>query len=152
MKRALFFLAAVAFSQTKPSPTLPEGPGKALVEKMCKGCHGLENVVRSRRTRDRWTEIVDDMVARGAKGTDSEADEVIEYLSTHFGAETVAKVNVNKAGAADLTSALGISAADAETIVRYRADYGTFKSIQDLMKVPCIDAKKIESNRDHVEF
>ena len=152
MKLLLFGVAALAFSQTKPSPTLPEGPGKAVVEKMCKGCHGLENVVRSRRTKDKWSDIVDDMIARGAKGTDSEADEVIEYLSTHFGADAVQKVNVNKAGAPDLTSALGISATDAETIVRYRADHGSFKSIQELMKVPGIDAKKIENNRDRVEF
>jgi competence protein ComEA len=147
MKVLPFALVAVAFAQT-----LPEGPGKVVVERMCKGCHGLENVVRSRRTRDRWTEIVDDMVARGAKGTDSEADEVIEYLSTHFGAVAEAKVNVNKAAAADLNSALGISTADADAIVHYRADHGRFKSIQDLMKVPGIDAKKIESSRDRVEF
>ena len=152
MKLLLFGVAVLAFSQTKPSPTLPEGPGKAVVEKMCKGCHGLENVVRSRRTKDKWSDIVDDMIARGAKGTDSEADEVIEYLSTHFGADAVQKVNVNKAGAPDLTSALDISAADAGTIVRYRADHGSFKSIQELMKVPGIDAKKIENNRDRVEF
>jgi len=152
MKLALFGLAAVAFVQTLSSQTLPDGPGKAVVERMCKGCHGLENVVRSRRTRDRWTEIVDDMVARGAKGTDSEADEVIEYLSTHFGADAVQKVNVNKAGAPELASALDISAPDANTIVRYREDHGSFKSIQDLMKVPGIDAKRIESNRDRVEF
>jgi competence protein ComEA len=152
MKLLLFGLAALAFSQTKPSPTLPEGPGKAVVEKMCKGCHGLENVVRSRRTKDKWSDIVDEMIARGAKGTDSEADEVVDYLSTHFGAEAVQKVNVNKAAAPELTSALDISAADANTIVRYRADHGSFKAIQDLMKVPGIDAKKIESNRDRVEF
>jgi len=77
---------------------------------------------------------------------------VIEYLSTHFGADAVQKVNVNKAGAPDLASALDISAADAGTIVRYRADHGSFKSIQELMKVPGIDAKKIENNRDRVEF
>src|SRR5713226_2064779 len=93
MKVALFGLAAVAFAHTLPCQTLPEGPGKAVVERMCKGCHGLENVVRSRKTRDRWTEVVDDMVARGAKGTDSEADEVIDYLSTHFGVDAVTKVN-----------------------------------------------------------
>ena len=152
MKVALFGLAAVAFAQTLPSQTLPDGPGKAVVEKMCKGCHGLENIVRSRRTRDKWSDIVDDMLARGAKGTDSEADEAVEYLATHFGPDAVQKVNVNKAGAPDLISALGISVADADTIVHYRADHGSYKSIQDLMKVPGIDAKKIETNRDRVEF
>jgi len=152
MKLALFGFAAVAFAQTLPSQTLPDGPGKAVVEKMCKGCHGLENIIRSRRTKDKWSDIVDDMIARGAKGTDAEADEVVDYLSTHFGADTVQKVNVNKAGAPELASMLDISGADANTIVRYRADHGNFKSIQDLLKVPGIDAKKIESNRDRVEF
>ena len=152
MKVALFGLAAVAFAQILPSQTLPDGPGKPVVEKMCKGCHGLENIVRSRRIRDKWSDIVDDMLARGAKGTDSEADEAVEYLATHFGADAAQKVNVNKAGAPELTSALGVSTADADTIVRYRADHGSFKSIQDLMKVPRIDVKKIESNRDRVEF
>src|ERR1700730_18191877 len=152
MKLLPFGLAVSALAQSLPSQTLPEGPGKATVERMCKGCHGMENIVRARRTKDKWAEIVDDMVARGAKGTDSEADEVIDYLSTHFGVDAVSKVNVNKAGASELTSVLGISAADADTIVRYRVDHGSFKSIQDLMKVPGIDAKKIESNRDRVEF
>ena len=152
MKVAPFGLAAIALAQPLSSQTLPEGPGKAVVERMCKGCHGLENVVRSRRTRDRWIEVVEDMIARGAKGSDSEADDAIDYLSAHFGPDAVHKVNVNKAGAAELTSALGISTADADTIVRYRAGHGSFKSIEDLMKVPGIDGKKIESNRDRVEF
>src|SRR5580658_9424128 len=111
----LFALAAIGFAQT-----LPEGPGKAVTERMCRGCHGLDNVVRARRTRDKWAEVVDDMVSRGAKGTDAEADEVIEYLSAHFGpGSATAKVNVNKATASDLTGSLGISAPDAEAIVTY---------------------------------
>ena len=152
MKVALLGLAAVAFVQILSSQTLPDGPGKAVVEKMCKGCHGLENILRSRRTKDKWSDIVDDMIARGAKGTDSEADEAVEYLTTHFGPSAVAKVNVNKAGTADLISALDISKADADAIVRYRTDHGSYKSIEELLKVPGIDAKKIETNRDRVEF
>jgi competence protein ComEA len=127
---------------------LPDGAGKAVTERMCKGCHGLDNVVRARFTEDKWAEVVDDMVSRGAKGTDDEVDQVIKYLSAHFGP----KVNVNKAGASDLQESLGISASDAGAIVQYRTEKGTFKSIQDLMKVPGIDAKKIESLRDRVEF
>lgn len=152
MKVVPFGLVAFAFAPSLPSQTLPEGPGKAVVERMCKGCHGLENVIRARRTRDRWTEIVDDMVARGAKGTDSEADEVIEYLATHFGPEAVRKVNVNKAVASELTSTLGVSDAEAGAIVRYRTEHGSFKSSEDLLKVPGIDTKKIESNRNRLEF
>ena len=127
---------------------LPDGPGKAVTERMCKGCHGLDNVVRARRTEDKWAEVVDDMVSRGAKGSDDEVDQVIKYLSAHFGP----KVNVNKAEAPDLKETLGISGSDAEAIVQYRAEKGAFKSIQDLMKVPGIDAKKIERLQDRVEF
>jgi competence protein ComEA len=127
---------------------LPDGAGKTVTERMCKGCHGLDNVVRSRFTEDKWSEVVDDMVSRGAKGTDDEIDQVIKYLSAHFGP----KVNVNKAGASDLKESLGISVADADAIVQYRTEKGTFKSIQDLMKVPGIDAKKIEGFKDRVEF
>jgi len=128
--------------------TLPDGPGKAVTERMCKPCHGLDNVVRARRTEDKWAEVVDDMVSRGAKGTDDDIDQVIKYLSVHFGP----KVNVNKAGASDLKESLGISASEADAIVQYRTENGTFKSIQDLLRVPGIDAKKVESFKDRVEF
>ena len=127
---------------------LPDGPGKVVTERMCKPCHGLENVVRARRTADKWAEVVDDMVSRGAKGTDAEVDQVIEYLSAHFGP----KVNVNKAAASDLKETLGISASDADAIVQYRTEKGPFKSIQDVMKVPGIDAKKIETLQDRLDF
>ena len=152
MKVAPFGLAAIAFAQSLPSQTLPEGPGKVVVERMCKNCHGLENVVRAKRTKDKWSEIVDDMVSRGAKGSDSEIDQVIDYLSVHFRAKATTKVNVNKADASELSAALAISPADANTLVGYRTEKGSFKSIQDVMKVPGIDAKKIESVQDRIEF
>ena len=60
--------------------------------------------------------------------------------------------NFYLASGSPLLNAGSRSAADADTIVRYRAEHGSFKSIQDLIKVPGIDTKKIESNRDRVEF
>jgi competence protein ComEA len=144
---ALFSFATVGLTQS-----LPEGPGKAVTERMCKPCHGLENVVREKRTKDRWAETVDDMVSRGAKGTDAEIDQVIDYLAAHFGATAVSTVNINKAEASELSAALGLSAADAESMVHYRAEKGAFKSIQDLMKVPGIDVKKIQSVQNRIEF
>jgi competence protein ComEA len=144
---ALFSLAAVGSAQS-----LPEGPGKAVTERMCKPCHGLENVVREKRTKDRWAEIVDDMVSRGAQGTDAEIDQVIDYLVANFGANAARMVNVNKAEASELSTTLGLSAADSDAIVHYRAEKGAFKSIQDLMKVPGIDVKKIESVQNRIAF
>ncbi|HWD98429.1 MAG TPA: hypothetical protein VG345_05320, partial [Bryobacteraceae bacterium] len=64
---------------------LPGESGKAVVERMCTPCHGLENIVRSRKTAKEWGDVVDDMVSRGAQGTDAEIDDVINYLAKNFG-------------------------------------------------------------------
>ena len=50
------------------------------------------------------------MIQRGAKGTDEEFGEVVDYLVAHFpkGAP-VPKVNVNKADAEDIVAGLGVS-------------------------------------------
>jgi competence protein ComEA len=148
MKPVLFLCLTVAAA----AQTLPDGPGKAVVEKMCTGCHGLENVVRARLTKERWGFIVDDMVSRGATGTDEEIDQVINYLAANFSKTEAKKVNINKASAADLTAALEISAADAAAIVSYRTDKGAFKELKDVTKVPGIDTKKIEAAKDRLEF
>jgi competence protein ComEA len=148
MKPVLFLCLTVAAA----AQTLPDGPGKAVVERMCTGCHGLENVVRARLTKERWGFIVDDMVSRGATGTDDEIDQVINYLAANFGKSDAKKININKASAADLATALEISEADAKAIVSYRTDKGAFKELKDVTNVPGIDTKKIEAAKDRLEF
>src|SRR6202011_1408290 len=97
MKPLLLLCAAVSAA----GQSLPEGPGKEVVQRMCKPCHGLESVMRTRKTKDRWGDVVDDMVSRGATGTDDEIEQVIDYLSANFSGPA-RKVNVNKAAAAEL--------------------------------------------------
>ena len=86
----LIFAAAVAFAQppkTEPQKSglaLPDGPGKELLEHVCTPCHGLENVVRARMTKERWGTVVDDMVSRGAAASDSEIDQIVNYLAANF--------------------------------------------------------------------
>ncbi len=63
---------------------LPEGPGKAIVQKMCVGCHAISVVTSRRATPEQWTNIVQQMVSRGADGTDEEIETVTRYLSTNF--------------------------------------------------------------------
>ncbi len=82
-----------------------------------------------------------------------EIDRVINYLATNFGPGAATKINVNTAGNAGLAAALGLSASGAaEGIVSYRSANGRFKELKDLAKVPGIDAKKIESAKDRIEF
>jgi competence ComEA-like helix-hairpin-helix protein len=132
--------------------TLPDAPGKAVVERMCSQCHSLESVVSARMTKDGWAGIVDDMVSRGANGSADDIDRVVNYLAANFGKSAGKKVNVNKATAAELVAALDISAADAAAIVSYRADKGRFKELRDVTNVPGIDTSRIEAARDRLEF
>lgn len=161
-----WFAAPILYlSVTTAAPAqskLPDGPGKALVERMCKKCHTLDTITRARLTPERWSEVVDDMISRGAEGSDEEFDQVVEYLAKNFGrnkasasdAKTAAaqRINVNKATAKELAAALGLSAEDADAIIHYREKNGDFKEWQDLAKVPGIDKKKVEDNKDRLEF
>jgi hypothetical protein len=48
-------------------------------------CHGIETVTGHHLTQPEWKTMVDAMVARGAKGTDKELQQMVDYLSKHFG-------------------------------------------------------------------
>ena len=134
---------------------LPDGDGRALVERICAKCHPVQNIVKSRMTRAKWDDVIDDMIARGAEGTDQEFDRVVEYLVKNFGpagASAAPKVNVNKAAAKDLAAALGLTAETAEALVQYREKNGAFKDWRDLQKVPSVGIRQIEEKKDRVEF
>jgi hypothetical protein len=68
-----------------PPAQLPDGPGKEVFEKRCILCHDAAQAVNKRRTREEWERVVDDMVTRGANGTDQELDAITAYLTKYFG-------------------------------------------------------------------
>jgi competence protein ComEA len=143
---ALVFLAVPAFAQ------LPDGPGKAETEKVCSQCHEVERSIAPRQDRAAWQSTIDKMVALGAKGTDKEFALVLDYLASHFPADEVPRINVNKARAIELESALSLPRSQAAAIIEYRTKHGDFKSIADLKKVPGVDTAKIEAKRERLAF
>jgi mono/diheme cytochrome c family protein len=84
---ALCLTAGLAQAQNK-GQQLPEGQGKATTQKICSGCHAPEIVLGKHETKERWVQIVTDMVNKGANGTDDEFNEVINYLAAHFPPQT----------------------------------------------------------------
>jgi quinoprotein glucose dehydrogenase len=64
---------------------LPEGPGKQETIRICTPCHGAETFTRSRMSRTEWKSEVDNMMARGAQGSDAEIETVIDYLARNLG-------------------------------------------------------------------
>jgi competence ComEA-like helix-hairpin-helix protein len=63
-----------------------------------------------------------------------------------------AAVNVNKASAQELQTALGITASEAELIVRHREQFRNYKTWQDVASVPGVTAEKIEQNQKRLTF
>jgi competence protein ComEA len=142
----LSFLAASAWGQ------LPDGAGKAETQTLCTQCHELERSISLRQDRAGWQATMEKMSTLGMKATDQEMQAVLTYLSEHYPAETVPRINVNKARAIDLESGLSLLRSQARLIIEYREKNGDFKSIEDLKKVPGVDAAKIEARKDRLIF
>src|ERR1700761_5640908 len=68
--------------------SLPEGQGKAEFQRICGNCHSVSIATSQRMTQAQWTGVVNDMVSRGAQGSQQDLDNVVSYLSTHFGQGT----------------------------------------------------------------
>jgi competence ComEA-like helix-hairpin-helix protein len=82
---ALTITTLLSHAATPEDQSLPDGAGKAIVQRMCVGCHSLKVVTSKRATHDQWNDTVQLMVSRGADGSDEDIESVINYLSTHFG-------------------------------------------------------------------
>lgn len=128
--------------------SLPEGPGRDLVELICSSCHSTERIATKQWTKPQWQAKVLEMLQEEADVTQPERDKIVEYLAKTF----PARVNVNKAEAKDLESVLEVSAENAAAIVQYREKNGNFKTVDDVKKVPGLDAAKIESQKDRLDF
>jgi competence protein ComEA len=134
-------------SSLSAQSALPEGTGRDAVKKICGNCHEIDTVVSSRRTKIAWQQITDDMISRGAEGTEEEMAGVVSYLAEWFG-----KLNVNTAPLADMEKMLELPRKEAEAIVAYRERNGSIKSFEMLEKVPGVDAARLRQKRALIAF
>jgi competence protein ComEA len=143
--------------------SLPPGDGQAIVQQKCISCHALKVITARKASRQQWSTTVDQMITRGADISDDDVETLVDYLTKNFGPATgqagadkghdrTVPVNVNSATAAELAAALDLTEQESTAIVSYRKQNGNFKEWRDLTKVPGIDAKKIEGNKDRLEF
>jgi cytochrome c5 len=70
---------------------LPPGEGRKIVEAVCGTCHGLEIVTSKNYSRERWSKVIEEMIAQGAPLRKAEAAKVVDYLSRNFGENDHAK-------------------------------------------------------------
>ena len=145
-------LAAFAAGAHGQGRALPDGPGKAETQKLCSTCHEIDRSIAPRQDRAGWQATVSKMVASGMKATDDEIALVLDYLVKNFPADELPRIKVNQAAAIELESGLSLRRSQANAIVQYREKNGPFKSIEDLKKVPGIEAEKIEAKKDRLSF
>jgi competence ComEA-like helix-hairpin-helix protein len=146
--RPALILLPILFSLPAQPQDLPEAKGKDLYEKICGACHGTDVVFKTRTTKEKWKNTVDEMASRGAEGTDEQLDIIIDYLAKCFGP----RVNVNKAAPKEIETQFELTSTEAEAIVKYRQDKGDFKDVADLKNVTGLDFAKIESVRYRIIF
>jgi competence protein ComEA len=151
MSRVFLSLLSLAIVCAQ-EPQLPEGPGRDETMKLCKQCHEVARSISLRQDRDGWHTTMNKMVAFGMKSTDKEYAAVLDYLVKHFPAEDVPRLNVNKATAIELEAGLSLRRSQAAALIAYREKNGDFKGLDDLKKVPGLDAAKLDAKKDRLVF
>ena len=140
-------LSAQAVEAQEKQGPLPEAAGKEVVLRVCATCHEIETVIGSRRTKLGWQQSVNDMISRGAEGSNEDMEAVVAYLTTYFG-----KVNVNTATIEDLERVLELSGQEAQAIVSYRERNTKVKDFEELKKVPGVSVEKLQAKRGLIAF
>lgn len=87
------------------------------------------------------------------KTYEEEASEEIESATAESkeneeAAAAAAKININTAAVEELSAIHGIGNSKADNIVKYREEHGSFKNVDDLLKVYGIAQKKLDSIRE----
>jgi competence ComEA-like helix-hairpin-helix protein len=138
-----FSAVGLLYAQTE----LPDAPARDTVKKICSGCHEMESVISSRRTKIGWQQITEDMISRGAEGSDAEMAAVVAYLTEWFG-----KINVNTATAAEIEKTLALPGKEAQAIAAWREHNGKIKNFEELEKVPGVEPEKLRQKRSLIAF
>jgi competence protein ComEA len=146
-----FASMTAASMQTSPAGAVqdpfPEATGKAPLMKVCGNCHTAQTVIQTLRTRQEWSDVIDQMARFGAEANDQEFEQILGYLAKHF-----SPIKVNTAAAKDLETLLEVPADIAAAIVAYRGQNGEFKTIDDLKKVPGLEGSKVEAQKARILF
>jgi len=140
-------LAIAAHGQT-PTTATPAGQATRPAPppefaKLCVRCHPSDKIVEGRRYRTQWDQVLEQMVARGATGTDQEFDVVFDYLVSEFG-----RVEINKAPADEIAQVLHLEQGVADAIVKQRP----FADFDTLAALPGVPVEELTKRRDAIVF
>jgi hypothetical protein len=83
--RVAFVVVLVMVSMIAVMAGCADKSPEELVEERCSECHALTTVKVARKTHDEWEATVERMVELGARLSDQQAEEVVDYLSETYG-------------------------------------------------------------------
>ena len=134
----------------KPAPltTFPDGAGKEVALRLCIDCHPVADVTRHRESRAGWGVILEKMIGEGASINDADYETLVSYLSVTLGK----KIKINEASAKVIGETFDFEPDAAAAIVKHRTEHGPFKTWKDVAAVPGIDAKRVEEQKDNLDF
>lgn len=145
----LFSTLLVSCAAMAAGQKAPEGTGQEITLRLCTAnCHGAQTFLSERRSKSQWLETIETMKVEGAKGTDEEFRIALGYLVAQLGIP----VRINKATARQIDDAMDLPAGQADAIVKYRDENGSFADFAALLKVPGIDVKKLEEQKGKILF
>jgi alcohol dehydrogenase (cytochrome c) len=90
---ALIFAAFAAGPTAQAQADAPSGQGREILERMCTRCHGVNVITGQRMSREAWSDEVQDMISRGAAGSDADVRNLVDYLTANFGKGTVSSAS-----------------------------------------------------------
>lgn len=151
MLRTLIILITFLVAPGWAQDDLPEDTGKPVTVRICTGCHGAEMFAGSHRSENDWDSVITTMTEKGLSINDADYATVLSYLSKNLGTAP-RKININKATAAELQSALGLTSAQAEAVVAYRVKNGNFKDLDAVKKVEGLDTAALDVRKSNIEF
>ncbi len=125
----------------------PTGPGKAELVKVCSSCHEPDNVFAYPQTAGEWADTLQKMAQLGAEATPDDWRLIEQYLDANL-----ALIPINAAPAVELQRTMDVTEAVADAIVKHRKEKGGFKSVDDVKKVPGVDASKVDARKDRLIF
>jgi competence protein ComEA len=138
-------LFAAAWAAGAPQPSVQAREAKSVV-KVCATCHDMQIVMDTPRSFDAWQGTMQKMVDLGAKGTDQQYDDIMDFLH-----RTMTTIDVNSAELDELEIVLDVSEATAHAIVA-RRETKKFTGLTDLKTIPGIDAATVDSKARLIFF
>jgi competence ComEA-like helix-hairpin-helix protein len=145
----ILFLVSAALGQKD----FPDGPAKEYINQICLQCHQPAMLLGQRRSETDWKTTIARMATKGVPGTVEQFDAIAAYMTKNFGKEVdTSKVNVNKAKAEELVTAIGLTPEEAKALVGFREKHGDFREWGDMLVIYGVDGLKIEAAKDKMSF